>query len=71
MCGQTTLPFLHMRQVNALTTGFEPVLSVFALQIIIGRMTDAQAAAGSVLVAIAVYIGLSTMLKIICNVGKS
>jgi ABC-type multidrug transport system fused ATPase/permease subunit len=57
--------------VNALTTGFEPVLSVFALQIIIGRMTDAQAAAGSVLVAIAVYIGLSTMLKIISVMSES
>lgn len=49
---------------NALATGFEPLLSVFALQIIISRMTGAQAAADSVLVTIVAYIVLSTLLKI-------
>ena len=34
-------------------------------------MTDAQAVAGSVLVAIAIYIGLSTMLKIMSIMSES
>lgn len=50
---------------NALTTGIEPLLSVFALQIIIGQMTGAQAVIGKVLITIAAYIGLSALLRII------
>ncbi len=53
--------------VNALSSGFEPVLSVFALQLIVSQLTKANISHHHVIITIFAYILISTALKIMAT----
>ena len=50
--------------VNALSSGIEPVMAVFAMQFIVTRLTNPGRSIWSVIITITAYIVLSTILKI-------
>lgn len=53
--------------VNALSSGFEPVLGVFALQRIVAQLTKTEGSLQHVIITIFAYIFTSTTLKIIAT----
>ncbi len=53
--------------VNAFSSGFEPVLGVFALQLIVAQLTKTNGSLQHVIITIFAYIFTSTALKIIAT----
>jgi len=51
--------------VNALSSGVEPVIAVFAMEFIVSRLTNTSQSIERVLITITAYIILSTVLKIV------